>query len=52
MACGSAARQIIPLTIIYEAKKVNHAWTSGEVPGTKYGCSDKGWITTDLLNHG
>ena len=49
VACGSAAGQIIPPTVIYEAKKVNHAWTSGEVPGTKYGCSDKGWITTDLF---
>ena len=47
VACGNAAGQIIPPTIIFEAKKVNHAWSSGELPGTTYGCSDKGWITTD-----
>ena len=49
VACASAAGQILPPTIIFEAKKVNHAWTHGELPGTTYGCSDKGWITSDLF---
>ena len=49
VACGNAVGQIIPPTIIFEAKKVNHAWSSGELPGTTYGCSDKGWTTTDLF---
>jgi len=49
VACGNAVGQIIPPTIIYEGKKMNHSWTNGEVPGTMYGCSDKGWITTDLF---
>ena len=49
VACGSTAGQILPPTIIFEAKKVNSAWSSGELPGTTYGCSDKGWITTDLF---
>ena len=33
----------------FDAKKLNHAWTANEVPGTKYGLSDKGWINTDLF---
>jgi len=49
IACASAAGQIIPPTIIFEAKKLNHAWMHGELPGTSYGCSEKGWITTDLF---
>ena len=40
---------VIPPTIIFDAKKVIHEWTSGELPGTMYGCSDSGWITTDLF---
>ena len=30
-------------------QKMNHAWTGGELPGIKYGCSESGWITTDLF---
>ena len=28
---------------------MQHAWTQSEVPGSKYGTSDKGWITTELF---
>ena len=45
----SAAGQVIPPTIIFDAKNLNNAWTGGELPGTTYGCSDSGWITTDLF---
>jgi len=40
---------VIPPTVIFEAKNVNHAWQSGGLPGMTYGCSDSGWITTDLF---
>ena len=36
-ACGSAAGQIIPLMVPFQGKKLNHAFTIGEVPGTMYG---------------
>ena len=49
VACGSATGQVIPPTVIFEAKGVNHAWTSGGLPGMTYGYSDSGWITTDLF---
>ena len=49
VACGNAAGQVLPPTIIFDAKKVKHAWTKDEIPGTKYGVSDKGWINTGLF---
>ena len=49
VACGNAAGNVLPPLIIFDAKKVQHTWTMGEVPGTKYGTSDKGWITTELF---
>ena len=49
VGCGSAAGHVIPPTIIFDAKKVNHAWNGGELTGTMYGCSNSGWITTDLF---
>lgn len=47
---GSAAGHVIPPTIIFDAKRMNHGWTSGELPGTMYGCSESGWIITDLFD--
>ena len=47
--CGNATGQVIPPMIIYDAKKLWHAWMRGEVPETSYGLSDKGWITTELF---
>ena len=49
VACGNAAGQVIPPMVIFDAKNLNHAWTDNEIPGTKYGLSDKGWITTELF---
>ena len=49
VACANAAGQTIPPMVIYDAKKLNHAWTANEVPGTRYGLSAKGWVTTDLF---
>ena len=49
VACGNGAGQVIPPMVTFDAKKLCHSWTQGEVPGTSYGLSDKGWITTDLL---
>ena len=51
-ACASASWQILPPTIIYDAKNVNHSWTIDGLPDASYGCSDKGWMTTELSNHG
>jgi len=49
IACANAAGQAIPPMIIFEGKYLNHEWTIGEVPGTKYGMSEKGWTDQELF---
>ncbi len=49
VACGNAIGQVIPPMVIFDAKNLNHRWTADEIPGTKYGLSDKGWITSELF---
>jgi len=49
VSCVSASGQPIPPMIIFDAQNLNHAWTKGEFPGTKYGLSANGWINTDLF---
>ena len=47
--CANAAGHAIPPIVIYNAAKINPAWTKGEVVGTKYGLSANGWINTNLF---
>jgi len=49
VACANAIGQAILPMIIFDAKKLNHAWTKNEVPGSRYGLSDNGWINSDLF---
>ena len=42
--CASASGQVIPPYVIFDTATMNLAWTEGEVPGTQYGLSKKGWI--------
>ena len=49
VACGNAIGQVIPPMVIFNAKNLNHHWTADEIPGTKYGLSEKGWITSELF---
>ena len=39
VACASDAGQVLLPTVLLDAKKVSHAWTSVEIPDTSYGCS-------------
>ena len=48
-ACANAASQAIPSMKIFEGKYLNHKWTFGEVPGTIYGMSEKGWTDQKLF---
>ena len=34
VGCANAAGQVLPPMIIFDVKKINHAWTKDEVPGT------------------
>ena len=49
IGCVNAAGSHIPPFVIFDAKNLNHDWTKGEVPGTTYGTSQKGWVDTQLL---
>ena len=48
IACGSAAGQIIPPMVLFQGEKLNHTFTTGEVPGTMYGMGS-GWVDTELF---
>ena len=50
VGCASATGQAIPPFIIFDAKQLNPLWTKGEVPGTRYGLSDSGWIDQELFH--
>ncbi len=42
---------LLPPTVIFEGKYLNFQWTLGEVPGTFYGMSGKGWTDQELFLH-
>ena len=49
VGCGDATGSCIPPFVIIDAKSLNMEWTKGEVPGTTYGLSDRGWIDMVLF---
>ena len=49
VGCASASGHALPPMVIFDAQKLNPAWTEGEFPGTKYGLSSNGWINTELF---
>ena len=51
VACASATGVALPPMVIFQGARLNHALTEGEVPGTLYGVSDKGWIDQTLFFH-
>ena len=50
LGCANAAGQILPPFIIFAAKQLNPLWTRSEVPGSRYGDSDKGWVDQELFH--
>ena len=49
IACVSASSQCIPPFVMLDAKRLNMDWRNGEVVGTAYGLSDKGWVDSELF---
>ena len=49
LACTSASGMALPPMVIFDRKTLNPELTTGEVPGTIYGLSDKGWINKELF---
>ena len=50
LACTCASGTALPPFIIFDRKTLNPACTRGEVPGTLYGLSDKGWMNQELFH--
>ena len=48
LACSCASGSLPPM-VIFNRKTLNPELSVGEVPGTLYGLSKKGWITRDLF---
>ena len=50
VACVNVAGYCIPSMVIWGRKKLSVELTAGEVPGTFYGLSDKGWMDQELFD--
>ena len=50
LSCCSAAGYALPPFVIFDRQKLNPELTIGEVPGTVYGLSKKGWIDGELFD--
>ena len=50
VACVNAAGYCISPMVIWDRKKLSLELTAGEVPGTFYGLSDKGWMDQELFD--
>ena len=51
VGCVSAAGQSLPPMIILDRKTLNPVLAEGEIPGTLYGLSSKGWMDGILFEH-
>jgi hypothetical protein len=49
IGCVSATGHAVPPFVIWDAKSMNKEWSVGEVPGTTYGLSSKGWVDSELF---
>ena len=50
VACVSAGGFCIPPMVIFDRKQLSTELTVGEVPGTFYGLSNKGWMDQELFD--
>ena len=50
VGCVSAGGQCLPPMIIWDRKTLSPDLTIGEIPGTVYGLSSKGWIDQELFH--
>ena len=50
VGCVNAAGQALPLMVIWDRKTMAPALAEGEVPGTVYGLSPKGWMDQELFD--
>ena len=50
VGCVNASGQCIPPMVIWDRKQLNPELAIGEVPGTIYGLSSKGWMDMELFD--
>jgi hypothetical protein len=50
LVCTNASGYALPPFVIFDRKTLNPQMTIGEVPGTLYGLSSKGWIDRSLFS--
>lgn len=48
VCCMNAAREFIPPMVIFKRERKNDCLKKGAPPGTVFGCSTNGWITSEL----
>jgi len=49
VACINAVGQAILPYVIYNVKTLNPGWMENGVAGTRYACSENGWIDNELF---
>ena len=50
LAVANAAGKALPTLIVFQGKNFQSTWRSQNcIPGTWYGCSENGWMTTELF---
>ena len=50
LAVANAAGKALPPLIVFQGKNFLSTWRSENcIPGTRYGCSENGWMTTELF---
>ena len=49
IACISASGQVMPIFVIFDAKRLNMDWRKNEVVGSSYGLSSNGWVDSELF---
>ena len=52
VGCVSASGFCMPPMVIWDRKTLSAALSEGEVPGTTYGLSERGWMDSDFLMDG
>ena len=51
MACCSASGNFLPPFVIFRRKTLNRGLVKGEVPGTSYALSDRGWMDHEIFDN-
>ena len=50
VGCVSATGQVLPPMVVWDRKTLTPKLAEGEVPGTIYGLSPKGWMDQELFD--